>query len=83
MIDRPAFVEVPVPGGGSMTAVVANRDGVTIVEVNGVPHAALVLSVNSASATISIMTDSEIERIIDQLEIIRALAADERTMKGL
>lgn len=57
--ERPAFVQVPIAGGGTMTAVVANRDGLAPVEINGVEHIGLLLSVNTASATIAVMTIDE------------------------
>lgn len=74
-MERPAFVEVPVQGGGSITAVVASRDGIAEVEINGVPHIGLLLSVNATSATLAVLTPNEAAGIAQRLSIAAVVLA--------
>lgn len=69
MSERPAFVEVPIAGGGTISAVVATRDGIAEVMLNGVPHIGLLLSINAASATIAICTPDEALGISQRLSL--------------
>ena len=69
MSERPAFVEVPVHGGGTINAVVSTRDGIAEVTLNDVPHIGLLLSVNAASATIAILTPDEALGISQRLSL--------------